>query len=280
MKKVGVVILNFKVKDETLECIKSVQKSSLKNTKIIVVDNDSGDGLEEEVKELDVDFIQTGDNLGYSGGNNVGIKKALEDKCDLILVLNPDTTIDKDAIKFLVEGADSAGIYGPKIYFGQGKTIWYAGGIFDKANVLGQHRGVDQKDDGQFDKVEETDFVTGAALFVSREVFEKIGLFDEKYFLYLEDLDLCYRAKQAGFKIGYLPDAVVYHKNAKSTGLGSPLQDYYITRNRMLFASKYLSFRTRFALFREAVRNLGKPVRRQAFFDFLMGSFGKGDIKG
>lgn len=281
MLKVGVVILNYKVCVETLKCVVSVAKSDYQNIEIIVVDNNSKDKIEEEIKNIkDVLFIQSNDNLGYTGGNNLGIKKALENKADYIFVLNPDTEIEKNAISSLVDLAEKvhAGIIGPKILFGDKETIWYAGGILDLANVLGSHRGVDEKDQGQYDDVEETEFVTGGAMFVRAVVFDKIGLFDEKYFMYLEDSDLCFRVRKMGFKILYNPKAVVYHENAKSAGLGSSLQDYFITRNRMLFALKFLSCRTKFALFREAVKNILNPTRRLALFDFLTGNFGKGSF--
>lgn len=279
MKKVTAVILNYKVKDDALECIKTIQASSYP-TKIIVLDNNSDDGLEKEIKKIKgVEFIQNGDNLGYTGGNNVGIKKALPDS-DYIFVVNPDVTVEKSAIENLVKAAEDnqVGIVGPKIYFPNSKTIWYAGGVLDLANVLGCHRGMDELDKGQFNNTEETDYVTGAAILIKKEVFKKIGFFDERYFLYYEDSDFCYRTKQAGFKILYVPEAIAYHKNARSTGLGSPIQDYYITRNRFLFASKFLSFRARFALFREGLKNLKYPVRRKAFFDFLLGKFGRQSI--
>lgn len=279
--KVYTIILNFKIKEFTIGCIKSVQKSNYP-TEIIVVDNGSDDGIAEDIKKLKgVDFIQTGKNLGYSGGNNMGIKKALQKGADYIFILNPDTTVDKNCIKDLVDGLEKNGadIVGPKIYFSNSKKIWYAGGIFDKENVIGKHRGVDEEDHGQYDHDMETDFVSGAAIMVKREVFKKIGLLDEKYFLYYEDSDFCERAKRAGFKVMYTPSAMVYHANAASAGLGSHLQDYYISRNRLLFASKFLPLKTRFALFREAMRNLGNPIRRLALWDFLTGNFGKGSIK-
>ncbi len=283
MRKVSVVILNYKVKDQAVKCVKSVQKSTYGNVDIIVVDNNSGDGLEKELEKLpDILFIQSGKNLGYTGGNNIGIKKALERDADYVFILNPDTTIEEDAIGNLVATAEleKAGIVGPKILFADDKkdTIWYAGGILDLANVLGKHRGVDEKDKKQYDTIEETEFVTGGAIFVRRDVFEKIGFFDDRYFMYLEDVDFCYRAKKAGFKVLYVPTAEVFHKNAQSAGLGSPRQDYYLTRNRMLFASKFLSLRTRFALLREAIRNLAIPARRLALVDFLLGDLGKGNI--
>lgn len=281
VKKVTVVILNYKLKDQTIDCIKSVEKSTYPSLEIVVVDNNSEDGLGKEILNFpNVKFIQNNDNLGYAGGNNVGIKYALEKGSDYIFILNPDTTLDKDAIKFLVERLEDpkVGIVSPKVYFSDSQKIWYAGGIFDKANVLGSHRGVDQQDKKQYDESSETDFATGAALVIKKQAFEEIGFFDERYFLYYEESDFCYRAKLKGFKIMYIPKAVVYHKNAQATGLGSPLQDYFITRNRMLFAAKFLPLRTRFALFREALRNLGNPVRRLAFFDFLIGNFGKGSF--
>lgn len=281
MKKVTVVILNFKVKDQTLKCIESIKSSSYHNVEIIVVDNNSQDGIDEVLFDSkDVVFIQTGENLGYTGGNNIGIKHALKEGTDFVFVLNADTVIDKDAIKNLVDSVnqDEIGIVGPKILFDDKKTLWFAGGTFDQANVLGGNRGVNEIDKGQYDQIEETEYITGGAMFVKKEVFEKIGFFDEKYFLYYEDDDFCFRAKQAGYKIKYIPSAIVYHKNAQSTGLGSSLQEYFIIRNRMLLASKFLPFRTKFALFREALRNILNPVRRLAFFDFLTGNFGKGSF--
>lgn len=281
MEKVAVVVLNYKLKSLTLDCIESVKRSTYKNILIVVVDNNSNDNLGETLKsQKDVLFIQNDQNLGYCGGNNMGIKQALTKDVDYVLILNPDTTIATTAIEELLKKAkeNDAGIAGPKIYFNGSKKIWYAGGVFDQANVLGRHKGIDEEDKGQYDEVIETDFVTGAAIMVRRDVFEKVGLFDERYFLYLEDADLCFRAKKAGFKVIYVPSAIVYHRNAQSTGLGSPLQDYYITRNRMLFASKFLPFRTRFALFREALRNFGNSARRAAFIDYITGNLGKGSI--
>lgn len=282
MKRVTVVVLNYKSKEQTLKCIDSITKSNYEDVDIIVVDNNSADGLEDDIKNIpNVTFIQTGNNLGYTGGNNIGIKKAIENNADFIFVLNADAFLEKNAISALLEVVnkdENIGIVGPKILFGDKKTIWYAGGIFDKANILGRHKGVDEKDHGQYDTKEETDYVTGGAIFIKKEVFDKVGLFDEKYFLYYEDSDFCMRAKKAGLKVVYVPQAVVYHENASSTGLGSPLQDYFITRNRLLYATKFAGLRTRFALLREAIRNIFIPARRLALFDFLTDNFGKGSF--
>lgn len=282
MKKVAVIVLNYKLKEQTISCINSVKKSDYKNIDLIVVDNNSGDRIGEEIKKLlGIEFIQNNENLGYTGGNNIGIKLALKKAADFIFILNPDTKVEKDTISHLasfLSNHPEVGIVCPKIYFSDTKKIWYAGGIFDMQNVLGAHRGINEKDVGQYNEPSASDYATGAAMLVKREVFEKIGFFDERFFLYYEDADFSIRAKKNGFKISYVPNAVIFHKNAQTTGLGSPLQDYYITRNRLLLAHKFLPFRTKFALLREAWRNSNIPARKRALIDFLLGRFGKGEI--
>lgn len=284
MTSTYVIVLNYKVKDELLECVKSLTATAGfdKDFKVLVIDNNSTDGSVEVIKKHfpKIPLIVNPQNLGFTGGNNVGIKYALEHGAEYVLILNPDTVVEKNAVVSLLKEAKKyqSAITSPKIYFGKGKKIWYAGGILDMNNVIGKHRGVDEEDHGQYNQAGETDYATGAAMLVSSKVFNKIGLFDGRYFLYYEDADFCIRAKQAGFKVWFTPRSVIHHKNARSTGLGSPLQDYYITRNRMLFAAKFLPFKTKFALFREALKNIAIPARRKAFFDFLRGQFGKGDI--
>ena len=116
-------------------------------------------------------------------------------------------------------------------------------------------------------------------MLVKKEVFEKIGYFDEKYFLYLEDMDFCVRAEKAGFKIFFQPRAVIWHKNAKSTGgSGSSLQDYFITRNRLLFAVKYAKLRTKIAVFRQIASQFQDTIKRKALIDFLKFNFGRGSF--
>ncbi|MCL4366982.1 glycosyltransferase family 2 protein [Patescibacteria group bacterium] len=279
MSKVAVVILNFKTAQETLTCLKSVQNSNYPEIAIYIVDNNSNDGLATQLQnQPGIFYIQSQENLGYTGGNNLGIKQAVKDGATAVLVLNPDTMVTPTCIREMASQLEDpvVGIVGPKILFQDRQTIWYAGGILDLKNVIGQHRGVNEKDNGQYEQIVETDFITGAAMLIRTAVLEKVGYFDDRFFLYYEDSDLSYRAKKAGFKLIYNPEAVVYHDNAKATGLGSPLQDYFITRNRLLFASKHLKFRTRFALFREVLKNIGMKTRRLALLDFCMGNFGKG----
>ncbi|MFZ5366022.1 MAG: glycosyltransferase family 2 protein [Patescibacteria group bacterium] len=328
--KIFVVILNWNGKEFIFKCLDSVKKLEIgraspkampaaRNLKleIVVVDNASTDGSVEQIKseklkmkndKAKLKIIENNQNLGFAEGNNVGIRYALKNGADYVLILNPDTIVDENLILQLISAsggsafggkvarADSRiGILGPKIYFApgfefhkerykpeeRGKVIWYAGGRIDWNNVLSCHRGVDEIDRGQYDKVEETDFVSGCCMFVKKEVFEKIGLFDPKYFLYWEDSDFCQRAWMGGFRIVYVPGANVFHLDAGSSAVGGPLHDYYITRNRMLFGIKYASFRTKFALVRESIKLFffGRPWQKIGIRDFYLWRFGKGSWK-
>ncbi|MBI5465538.1 glycosyltransferase family 2 protein [Candidatus Gottesmanbacteria bacterium] len=304
MKKVTIIILNWNGKEDTLECLKSVRQLSAINCQLstIVVDNGSTDGLVNEIKNeklkmkndnVKLKIIENKKNLGFAEGNNVGIRYALKEGADYVMLLNNDTLVEKNMVKellWVMEKDKTIAIAGPKIYFApgfeyhanrykeeeRGKVIWYAGGIIDWQNVYASHRGVDEVDHGQYNKEEETDFVTGCAMMVKREVFEKIGFLDPKYFLYFEDNDFCQRAKRAGFKIFYVPKAIIYHKNAASSEKpGSAIQQYYQTRNRFLFGFKYASLRAKLALLRENLKFLLKDgIRRKATIDFCLGRFG------
>lgn len=304
MQKVSFVILNYNGKDNTIECLRSIGNTILpKDTKveIIVVDNASIDNSLQSIKEQfpNVAIIANKENTGYSKGNNMGIRYALENGADFIIIMNNDTIVDKNLITEFLKSAEkdeNIGIIVPKIYFAKsfefhkdryqekdkGKVFWYAGGIMDWANVIGHHRGVDEVDKGQYDKEEKTEFATGCCMLVKRDVFAKISLFNEKYFLYYEDNDFSRKAKNAGYRIIYSPKTIIWHKNAASAGgSGSSLQDYYITRNRMLFGIKYAPFKSKLALIKESFFLLlkGRYWQRRGILDFYTGRFGKGSFK-
>lgn len=305
MKHVAISLLNFNGKKNTLGCLESLESARKDNfeSSIIVVDNASSDGLSSAISNLknkipNLKFIQNDKNLGFSGGHNVAIKYALESGADYVLIINNDTYVDENFIAELLEVAEKnsgVGIFVPKIYFASGfefhkdryskkdlgRVFWYAGGKMDWANVNGYHRGVDEVDKGQYDKAEETEIATGCCMLIKREVFEKVGLLDEKYFLYYEDSDLNMRAKKAGFRIMYVPTSVIWHKNAGSAGgSGSILQDYYITRNRLLFGMRYASIRAKFALLRESLEIIlsGRFWQRRGVLDFYLRKLGKGSF--
>lgn len=304
MKTVFISILNFNGKINTLECIESLKKINTSgfNLTIVVIDNGSSEKFdlkESSDESIRFKFIRSKDNLGFSGGHNLGIKYALSKGADYIVILNNDTYADKNFLEEILKVAEKdekIGILAPKIYFAPGyefhkekykenelgKVFWYAGGKMDWKNVIGHHRGVDLVDKGQFDEVEETELVTGCCMMIKKEVLGKVGMFDERYYLYYEDSDLNIRAKKEGFKIIYVPKAVIFHKNAGSAGgSGSKLQDYYITRNRLIFAMKYASIRAKFALFRESLKILftGRFWQKRGVLDFYLRRLGKGSYK-
>ena len=240
----------------------------------------------EQIKKHfpEIILIENKKNLGFAEGNNAGIRYAMEKGADYIMILNNDTVADKNLINVFMKKINQNSILSPKIYFypgkeyhhdryeekEKGKVIWYAGGIIDWKNVLCSHRGVDEVDSGQYDKTEETEFISGCCMFIPVEVFKKIGLLDARYFAYLEDVDFCERAKAAGIKLIYEPKAIVWHKNAGSFGgVGTLRQDYLFTRNRLLFGYRYAPWRTKFALFRESLRYVIQGgTKRQAIRDY------------
>ncbi|MCG2691291.1 glycosyltransferase [Microgenomates group bacterium] len=159
-----------------------------------------------------------------------------------------------------------------------GKVVWFGGAEFDWDNVYSKHIGMDEVDKGQFNQSREIEFANFCCVLIKKEVFKTIGLLDEKYFLYWEDGDFSIRAKQAGFNIIYQPKAIIWHKNSGSSGAGSSLHDYYLTRNRLIFGFKYACLRTKFALVRESLRKLitGRPGEKQGIIDYCLHRFGKG----
>ena len=298
MKKVFVVVLHYKGRQFTRQCLLSLEKIRATDfsVKIVVVENHSPEPIEKLKKEFKkAVFLKNSQNLGFAEGNNVGIREVLKKKGDYVLVLNNDTTVDKNLLSELVRAAEKdrkIGIVAPKIYFApgyeyhlsrykpseQGEVLWYAGGKIDWQNVLCSHRGVDEVDKGQYDKQVNTDYTSGCAMLIKRQVFEKFGLLDKRYFLYLEDVEFCQRAKKAGFKVFYVPKAKIWHFNAGSSEVGGPLHDYFLTRNRMLFGLKYVSWRAKFNLIKESIKLLitGREWQRIAIRDFYQRKLGKG----
>lgn len=298
MIKVAIIILNFNGIKNTLECLKSLTSVDKDGfiVKIIVVDNASIDNSVQTINEKypDVETITNPENYGFAKGNNIGIKKALEGEADFIFILNNDTILDKNCVKKLISASSQNpeySIFAPKIYFEKGyefhkdrykesekgNVIWYAGGSIDWDNLYGHHIGVDLVDDGKFNEFTQTEFATGAAMFLKSDVIRKTGYLNEDYYLYYEDTDFCMRAIKLGYKILFSPDAIVWHKNAGSSKSGSSLQDYYITRNRLIFGFKYASFRTKIALAKQAIKILmsSNPDQKEAVLDFIRGRRGQ-----
>jgi GT2 family glycosyltransferase len=299
--KVAIIIVNWNGKKDTLECLQSLQKISTfgNEVMIVVVDNNSKDGSQKEIHTAypEVTILNQTKNLGFTGANNVGMRHAINSGSDFIWLLNNDTVVGKNVLK-IIEGFSGGhiGVAGSKILFSSGheyhkdryaakdlgKVLWYAGGIIDWKNMFASHRGVDEVDVGQYDTCTETDFVTGCSMMIVADVVKKVGYFDDRFFAYLEDLDYCLRVKQAGYRILYNPESVLWHKNAGSSGgSGSTLQQYYMERNRFIVGFRWAPLRTRFALLREALRVMAgsNQIRKKAITDFFLGRFGGQDEK-
>ncbi len=301
--KVSIIILTTNglamMRDE-LENIGKLDVNGV-NAECIVVDNDSSDGTEKELADyklpnMEYKFMEAGKNLGFAGGNNIGIKNALKRGADYIILMNNDLVLPGDILKKLVsymEGSPEAGLASPKMYFAEGyefhkdrykkselgKVIWYAGGVIDRKNAYSSHRGVDEVDHGQYDQIKDTDYASGACVIIRRAVFEKIGYLDDSFFLYWEDADFSERAKKAGFGVMYYPGTHLWHKVSASTGgSGSPTNDYFLTRNRLYFAERYLSPRTKFAVWRDTLKLIfaGRTWQKKGAIDAILGIKGMG----
>jgi hypothetical protein len=235
---VTVVVLNWNGWRDTVECIRSLQEVAHSALRILVVDNGSTDGSETTLRARfpDVPLLQTGDNLGFAGGNNAGIRRALADGADRVLLLNNDTRVEPGFLEPLLRAADAfpdAGMLCPKILLDdRPDVLWYAGASFHPWLGWGRHRGYGRLDRGQFDRTEETERPTGCALLVTRALCERVGLLREDYFCYAEDLEWGMRARKAGFSILYVPASRVWHKVSRSTGGARSVAPVrYMTRN-------------------------------------------------
>lgn len=238
---VHVIILNWNGLQDTVECIESCRKISYPNVRLLVVDNGSTDGSEAALRARfpDVELLQTGANLGFAGGNNVGMKHALARGANWVLLLNNDTVVAPDFVDALVRAATSdehIGMLTSKIYyFDPPDVLWYGGGYMNEWLGYGNHRGTGQRDVGQFDELVDTNRPTGCSLMVSRAVCEQTGLLDDRFFCYCEDLDWALRTRNAGFRVIYAPGSKVWHKVSRSTGGSrSGISLYYYVRNVLL----------------------------------------------
>ncbi len=242
---VTIIVLNWNKLADTLACLESLMRlDDAVAYEVLVVDNGSSDGSPPVIRERfpGVALVETGENLGFAGGNNVGLRWALERGSDYVLLLNDDTEVAPDFLRLLVESAESdpqIGMLGPTIYYyEEPQTVWSAGGGIDWQRGTTWMVGEGEHDVGQFGEApREMDFVTGCALLVKRDVLQQVGLLDDRFFTYYEDTEWCTRARRAGFKSVHVPTAKVWHKIPLDARESSPVVHYYMTRNRLLFLS-------------------------------------------
>ena len=322
--KVQILVLQYNNSADTVKCLQSLKSLDYPNFAVVIIDNASLTEHRERIKEFlnstHPEKLRNGagyslqtnhSNLGYSGGNNLGIKYALEGGADYVLVLNNDTTVSTDFLTKMIEigGSDSKiGIVGPALDEGAravcgGKIEWL------KAEL--HHRDVQTTNytllttrhslpinscliphmlDKTNYRLQTGVYIPGAAMLIKRKVVEKIGLLDERYFLYFEDADYCLQARRAGYDLAVVPEAVIYHKVSSSTReLGAPTLLYYHYRNALLFnarngplwAKLLLPFWSIFIIAKQLIKIVLLPQKRPAseailrgVMDFYRGRFG------
>jgi GT2 family glycosyltransferase len=243
---VSIVTINYNQALVTNLLLESLQKITWKNTEIIVVDNCS---LKQDFDLLNrtfenVKIIETGQNLGYAGGNNAGL---INSTGSYILFINNDTEVDPGFIEPMIDAFrndDNLGLVSPKIkfFYSEGKnTLQYAGGTKpDKVTGLSSFIGYGKQDNGNYDKSEYTQMIHGAAVMVPRKLLENVGVWPDVYFLYYEEIDWASNFIRNGYKLKYVHDSVVYHKESVSVGKSNQLKTYFMSRNRLLFFRRNL----------------------------------------
>jgi GT2 family glycosyltransferase len=240
---VVVVVLNWQGYDLTADCLRSLAATDWPRTTVLLVDNGSPDGSGARLHRdfPDVPFLQTGANLGYTGGNNAGFRWALAEGADHVVVLNNDTEVAPDCVRRLVAVADGdarVGLVAPKILIHDAPgTLWFAGGDLALARGTGRHRG-EGVEDARYapgHAAGEITFATGCCFLITRAALEATGGFDDAFFAYNEDVDLSYRLARAGFRLRYEPAATLTHKVPPADAEPSPFQIAQRDRNRRRF---------------------------------------------
>ena len=263
----AVVVVNWNGRHLLDACLGSVFEQRPAPDRVIVVDNGSSDGSLAHVRANwpQVAALDAGSNLGFSGGNNLGIRDALQAGAEYVLLLNNDAQLLSGALGELLAALQTAGpsvwAAAPKIlYRGNPDIIWSAGGRFDWWRGLSIDRGWNERDHGQYDRPELMEFANACCLLVRARIFGEVGFLDDGYFMYFEDSDLAARAGRSGARVAYRPAARVLHDvQASSGGLSgraSPTALYYWTRNRGRFIS----------------RNVRGPVRRATAHAYVVGT--------
>ncbi len=251
-----VVVVTWNQYALTAACVRSLLLVNYPNLHILIVDNASQDDTTEKLCQefkSGIEILTNARNLGYAGGNNVGIKHALQHSADYVMILNNDTVVDPDCITPLLvrlSGSERAGAVTPKIYFmDQPATIWAAGGRINPWIGKAGSRGRGEDDTGQLDQPETVDYTTGCCFLAPRTIFEQAGPFDKRYFAYFEDLDWSLRVRSLGLDIWYEPASHVWHVAGASsantaperTGTRSPFIIYLLARNNLWFIRTHLT---------------------------------------
>jgi GT2 family glycosyltransferase len=244
--RIAAVVVNWNGGEDNLECLASLQAQVPPVDVLLFVDNASSDGSPELVAERfpRVEILRNEENLGYGGGNNRGIERALELGCDLVLIVNNDVVLPKGTLEPLLDAlaADpAAAIVGPRVLLRSDPSrVWAAGGLLTWRQNLTTLRGHMAPDGPEWRAVTDVDYVTGCCMLVRREVFDAVGAFDSDYFAYTEDVDFCIRARAAGFTSRCIGSTAALHAPSSATGGGyNPRRKYMMGVNSIWFLRRY-----------------------------------------
>lgn len=271
--ELSIITVNYNGFTDTVQLIESIQTHLTISYELIVVDNgskaDEAGLLKHQFPNIKV--IRSAKNLGFAGGNNLGIKEAT---AVFFLFINNDTYVKDDSLTLLVERMKKEPTFGgisPKILFAdQEKLIQFAGYTpLSPVTLRNRLIGFKEEDTGQYDHPAPTPYLHGAAMLIRREAIEKVGGMPQIYFLYYEELDWSLQLRRAGYQLEYNPAAVVFHKESSSVGQESPLKAFYMTRNRLLFAKRNLSS---FYRFLSIVYQLSLALPKRVFRCLLKGN--------
>ncbi len=249
VQRIGVVTVTYNSAEVLPEFLESISRQTFREFLLYVVDNASKDAsieLASAYGDSRIRIIANTENVGVAEGNNQGIRAALADNCDAVLLLNNDTVFPADTFEKLCGGLaeHQCSMTTPKIYYHDlPNTIWAAGGYFQPwLAYRNQHYGSGQIDRGQFDAVRTVTYAPTCCVLIHKDVFSRIGLMDPLYFVYVDDVDFMYRALKAGFIMKYLPQCTLQHKVSSLTGgTVSNFNVRYGTRNRVYYMMKNLS---------------------------------------
>lgn len=236
---ISIITVNYNNTEDTCDLLLSIACVDYKNVEVIVVDNASFEDPTSTLKEVftGVKVIRSDKNLGFAGGNNLGIKAA---KGDYLFFVNNDTVFTNNIVNGLLDIFQTypdAGVACPKFhYYDSPGVIEFAG--YRKVNAFNGRNsmiGCREKDYGQYDNITETNYAHGGGMMIPARVIEEVGLIPECYFLYYEELDWCEQIKKKGYKIYYQYKSLIYHKESMTVGKKSVLKTFYLSRNRILF---------------------------------------------
>ncbi|MFQ5477277.1 MAG: glycosyltransferase family 2 protein [Candidatus Binatia bacterium] len=237
---VSVIILNWNGRDLLRSCLRSLRRQCYSDLEIIVVDNGSHDGSVEMIKAefAEVTVLRNKENTGFCRGNNQGYNRS---SGDLVLLINNDVELDEHFLERMVEAArldPEFGMFASRVMMYDRRNVFDSTGLLIYPDGICRSRGWLEKDVGQYDEAVEVLGPNGCAAMYRRAMLEDVGMFDERYFAYLEDLDLAFRGQLRGWCCRYVPDAVAYHKKSMTSGYHSAFKAFLVERNRIWNAVK------------------------------------------